>query len=403
MLGGLARVTDDTRRAPRRAGHRAGRRHSPRTSGWSAPNRCPRAAAGRRPRPRDGEARPRAGRLGLGGHGAARAVSDLFWFGRYAERAEDLLRLLLATRTVGDRDRPRRQQRPRARDPAAGGHPRQHHLPRLPPPGHVDDAGVPVAAARPAPPRHRRPVARRAVAAAQGVRDQLSEDVWMVLADIERALAALTANPYDQGLQLTDASERVLSGLLALAGIASENMVRDPGWYMLDTGRGLERALQVLALLKVTVGPVSGRPRPTGWSSRRVLTAVGVDRHLPPSLPRPARRRGPGRTAGARPAQPALGGLPAAADADRSAGHPEHLADRPAAAAGRRADRAGPQRRRPGRWPTRSNGERPLAGRVPQRTAGPAARRWPRPSATSTSSRRPPSRRCWSDRRRGAR
>ena len=82
--------------------------------------------------------------------------------------------------------------------------------------------------------------------AAQGVRDQLSEDVWMVLADIDRALGALAANPYDQGLQLTDAAERVLSGLLAVAGIVSENMVRDPGWYMLDSGRGLERALQVL-------------------------------------------------------------------------------------------------------------------------------------------------------------
>jgi uncharacterized alpha-E superfamily protein len=89
--------------------------------------------------------------------------------------------------------------------------------------------------------------------AAQGVRDQLSEDVWMVLADMERALAALAANPRDQGLQLTDASERVLSGLLALAGIATENMVRDPGWYLLDAGRGLERALQILALLRVTI------------------------------------------------------------------------------------------------------------------------------------------------------
>ena len=29
-----------------------------------------------------------------------RVLSDLFWFGRYAERAEDLLRLILATRTV---------------------------------------------------------------------------------------------------------------------------------------------------------------------------------------------------------------------------------------------------------------------------------------------------------------
>jgi len=105
--------------------------------------------------------------------------------------------------------------------------------------------------------RHRTGTVSQAIGAlsmaAQGVRDQLSDDVWMVLAEIERALAALTANPYDQGLQLTDASERVLSGLLALAGIIGENMVRDPGWYMLDSGRGLERALQVLALLRVTV------------------------------------------------------------------------------------------------------------------------------------------------------
>ena len=29
-----------------------------------------------------------------------RVLSDLYWFGRYAERAEDLLRLVLASRTV---------------------------------------------------------------------------------------------------------------------------------------------------------------------------------------------------------------------------------------------------------------------------------------------------------------
>ena len=36
--------------------------------------------------------------------------------------------------------------------------------------------------------------------AAQGVRDQLSEDVWIVLAEVDRALHGLEANPYDQGL-----------------------------------------------------------------------------------------------------------------------------------------------------------------------------------------------------------
>lgn len=87
----------------------------------------------------------------------------------------------------------------------------------------------------------------------------------MVLADMERAGAALAVDADDQGLLLTDASERILSGLLALAGIVSENMVRDAGWYLLDTGRGLERALQVLALLQATV--CAERP----WDTERLV------------------------------------------------------------------------------------------------------------------------------------
>ena len=107
------------------------------------------------------------------------------------------------------------------------------------------------------------------------------------------------ANPYDQGLQLTDASERMLSGLLALAGIVSENMVRDPGWYMLDSGRGLERALQVVALLKVTLCRVRrAGHRADGHRGR--ADRGRVDRHLPAPLPRPDRRRGGGRAAGTR-------------------------------------------------------------------------------------------------------
>ena len=129
-----------------------------------------------------------------------RVLSDLYWFGRYAERAEDLLRLLLATRTVAietDLDvtsgralevllqavthvittypgflRQRVEMMPEFRSTAAGS---------------PSD-------------RYRRAVSGVALwMVAQGVRDQLSEDVWMVLADIERALAALADNPDDQG------------------------------------------------------------------------------------------------------------------------------------------------------------------------------------------------------------
>jgi len=201
--------------------------------------------------------------------GVPRVLSDLFWFGRYAERAEDLVRLVLATRTVAlesDLDE-------------GSGHALAVLLRAV---THVSTAypGF-LAGGTPLWPelrsmvldRHRLGTVAQALGAlsvaAQGVRDQLSDDVWLVLAEIERALAALAANPYDQGLQLTDASERVLSGLLALAGIVGENMVRDPGWYMLDAGRGLERALQVAALLRATLAP---RPDPT--TDRLVLEAV---------------------------------------------------------------------------------------------------------------------------------
>ena len=192
-----------------------------------------------------------------------RVLSDLYWLGRYSERAEDLLRLILATRTVAietDLDM--------ASDRALGV--------LLQAITHVSTTypgfAVPGRAMMPELrslllDRHRAGSVAQAVgalsSAAQGVRDQLSEDVWMVLAEIDRAFAALAANPHDQGLQLTDASERVLSGLLALAGISGENMVRDAGWYMLDIGRGLERALQVVALLRATLGhtrePVTDR------------------------------------------------------------------------------------------------------------------------------------------------
>jgi uncharacterized alpha-E superfamily protein len=182
-----------------------------------------------------------------------RVLADLFWFGRYAERAEDLLRLTLATRTVAietDMD-------------LTPGRTLEVLLQAVTKvsttyPGFLTSGREMMPEFRALLlERHRSGTAAQSLSAlslaAQGVRDQLSDDVWMVLADIERASAALAANPYDQGLQLTDASERILSGLLALAGIVSENMVRDAGWYMLDTGRGLERALQVLSLLQATV------------------------------------------------------------------------------------------------------------------------------------------------------
>ncbi|MCW2810445.1 MAG: hypothetical protein JWP61_903 [Friedmanniella sp.] len=247
MLGGLARVSDEPRQGPMVTSPDGGLAKDV----WIV-------SSGAIPALQVPPTRPEEDRVVLTAGSAAaamvpRVLSDLFWFGRYAERAEDVLRLVLATRTVAletDLDisdgqalevllqalthvtttypgftRPGREMMPELRSMLLD--------------------------------RQRTGTAAQAIAAlslaAQGVRDQLSEDVWMVMAEIERAMAFLTSAPHDQGLQLADASERVLSGLLALAGIVSENMTRDPGWFMLDSGRGLERALQVVALLRVTL------------------------------------------------------------------------------------------------------------------------------------------------------
>ncbi|GAA1839901.1 circularly permuted type 2 ATP-grasp protein [Microlunatus capsulatus] len=246
MLGGLARVADQ-----------AGDRHGPLVTApdgglakdvWvvsSEPVVASRVVVPRRAVPHTRHPSAPAAMV-------PRVLSDLFWFGRYAERAEDLLRLVLATRTLAiETDLDTTHGRALEVLLQAVTHVSTAY------PGFLGRAELMPELRAMLLDRHRSGTAAQALAslsmAAQGVRDQLSEDVWMVLAEVDRALAALAANPHDQGLQLVDVSERVLSGLLALAGIISENMVRDPGWFMLDAGRGIERALQVVALLRVTV------------------------------------------------------------------------------------------------------------------------------------------------------
>jgi uncharacterized alpha-E superfamily protein len=88
---------------------------------------------------------------------------------------------------------------------------------------------------------------------ARAVRDQLSGDTWMVLAGVDRAIAELASTPDDTGPQLQGTHAAILSGMLALSGLASENMVRDPGWRLMDIGRRVERGQQLAGLLRSTL------------------------------------------------------------------------------------------------------------------------------------------------------
>jgi uncharacterized circularly permuted ATP-grasp superfamily protein/uncharacterized alpha-E superfamily protein len=175
----------------------------------------------------------------------SRAADNLFWVGRYVERAEATLRLVRAI------------------------------INRL---AEADDAAAPLIsgigtllAAWSAIPEdtHRAPAVfmartaltrsdlegslpRLAVAArfaASVIRDRFSPDAWRAIND----LAALTGAPLAIGPSESAMMERVEASLriiAALSGLAQENMTQRAGWRFLELGRRIERALMTCRLVR---------------------------------------------------------------------------------------------------------------------------------------------------------
>ena len=186
-----------------------------------------------------------------------RVLGDLFWFGRYTERAEDMTRVLIAAR---ERDQDYRSM------PWLEG---SESLPILleavtkvsgTHPGFFDskiraDAIAEMRSLMLSPERlgSLAQSVDRMQQAARAVRDQLSNDTWVVLNRIDTALEELAEAAVNDGAQLSSSQSSVLRGLLSLSGLASESMVRDSGWYLMDAGKRIERGLQLTALLSATL------------------------------------------------------------------------------------------------------------------------------------------------------
>jgi uncharacterized alpha-E superfamily protein len=193
-----------------------------------------------------------------------RVLSDLFWMGRYGERAENMARLLIATRRRYHEFRHRQEISESQCVPvlmAALGHitgtdpgPDDHAETIAIAPSTLwsltmdrDRAGALVHSVD------------RLALAARAVRDQLSSDTWVVLAGVERALAH-QAEPPDSLAEadavLSAAQSQTLTGMLTLAGVAAESMVQDVGWTIMDIGKRIERGLALTALLNATLTTV---------------------------------------------------------------------------------------------------------------------------------------------------
>ena len=181
----------------------------------------------------------------------SRSADNLFWFGRYAERAEAVARLArhLLSRLAEE------------------GEARLALSPAMPTLLQVMASAT---ESKPLDVAQEQPLAwlaralcaldasgslystlRAAMRSAAAVRDRLSTDTFRVLGalgdEADRA-AGLARQP---GLgALTGFLDRVVTSLSALSGLAMESMTRGHGWRFLDMGRRLERALQLLSLLR---------------------------------------------------------------------------------------------------------------------------------------------------------
>ena len=184
---------------------------------------------------------------------SARVAENLVWLGRYAERAEGAVRLL---RVVHDR----RTEFADGRNPAgtwcvhallaALTHVTSSYPGFVGPEGEdrLHDPGdelqsLATDTARPGTLAY---AVARLLDAAYAARDQLSMDTWLVVSSLHRDLLEV---PTLGRLTL----RKVLASLLALEGLAAESMVREPGWWLMDAGRRIERGIHLAALLRATV------------------------------------------------------------------------------------------------------------------------------------------------------
>ncbi len=193
-----------------------------------------------------------------------RVLNDMFWIGRYSERAEDTARLLISMRE--------RYQDYRNRPWLEGSECLPVLLGTLVSTSQLSEGVSMVDDHRNVAAEFRALTVDRArpgslaqsfgglERAARAVRDQLSHDTWTVLADVQRALDDLAVDPEDDGAQLGATQSAVLNGMLALSGLGAESMVRDLGWHVMDIGKRLERGLALVSLLSSTLTREHTRP-----------------------------------------------------------------------------------------------------------------------------------------------
>jgi uncharacterized circularly permuted ATP-grasp superfamily protein/uncharacterized alpha-E superfamily protein len=188
----------------------------------------------------------------------SRAADNLYWLGRYAERAEGIARLarVIAARLV-DLDDAEGLASAHEFGPLFGALRAQTEflysadIPLDEPPSlETAEAQILAAVRDGACMGSLAAVVRSTLRAGRVVRDRISMDTWRVLAALDEEVARL--DRADGAAALVDGLNRVVMTLAAFSGLAMESMTRGQSWRFVDIGRRLERAVSLVTLLRAT-------------------------------------------------------------------------------------------------------------------------------------------------------
>lgn len=177
----------------------------------------------------------------------SRAADNLFWMGRYLERAEATLRVVrlmcnrMTEAQVGSTHRQPIECCERllvawGAAPLSAGAPSGAAL-ALAAASSADQYGS------------ARAIVSQAMGAASIVRERLSQDMWQLLTRLEARLARANARaPLEP--EILEATERALHTLAALSGLMDENFNRVTGWVFIDLGKRMERAINTCRFVR---------------------------------------------------------------------------------------------------------------------------------------------------------
>jgi uncharacterized circularly permuted ATP-grasp superfamily protein/uncharacterized alpha-E superfamily protein len=91
----------------------------------------------------------------------------------------------------------------------------------------------------------------------RSVRDRLSSDTWRIINIIDGELGSLRGISSQNLIDAMDEQDKLITALTAFNGLTLENMTRGRSWRFLDIGRRIERTLLISRLLQATLATVS--------------------------------------------------------------------------------------------------------------------------------------------------